>query len=150
MIKQLKYLLIISILLFTSSCNGQINKETDKQSTEKLATEKIEPYKYGAGDVVNRGYLDKSGNMWFTTLKEGVFKYDGKMFKNFTVKDGLCSNIVNAVVEDKNGIMWFGTAKGLCSYDGENFINIPLPQEDIQSVSSETGLPSRKTETVLS
>ena len=150
MIKQLKYLLIISIPLFTSSCNGQINKETDKQSTEKLVTEKIEPYKYGAGDVVNRGYLDKSGNMWFTTLKEGVFKYDGKMFKNFTVKDGLCSNIVNAVVEDKNGIMWFGTAKGLCSYDGESFINIPLPQEDIQSVSSETGLPSRKTETVLS
>ena len=146
----IQYEKIISISLFTSSCNGQINKETDKQSTEKLVTEKIEPYKYGAGDVVNRGYLDKSGNMWFTTLKEGVFKYDGKMFKNFTVKDGLCSNIVNAVVEDKNGIMWFGTAKGLCSYDGENFINIPLPQEDIQSVSSETGLPSRKTETVLS
>lgn len=150
MINQLKFIAIVSIALFTSSCNGQINKEADKQSTEKLVTEKIEPYKYGAGDVVNRGYLDKSGNMWFTTLKEGVFKYDGKMFKNFTMKDGLCSNIVNAVVEDKNGIMWFGTAKGLCSYDGENFINIPLPQEDIQSVSSETGLPSRKTETVLS
>lgn len=150
MIKQLKYFLIISITLFTSSCNGQINKESDSQSKGKLVTKKIEPYQYGAGDVVNRGYLDKLGNMWFTTLKEGVFKYDGKTFKNFTVKDGLCSNIVNAVVEDNNGIMWFGTAKGLCSYDGKNFINTPLPQEDIQSVSPETGLPSRKTETVLS
>ena len=128
MIKQLKYI-IISITLFTSSCNGQINKESDSQSKGKLVTKKIEPYQYGAGDVVNRGYLDKSGNMWFTTLKEGVFKYDGKTFKNFTLKDGLCSNIVNAVVEDKNGIMWFGTAKGLCSYDGKNFINIHYPKK---------------------
>jgi len=156
MIKQLKYFLIILIALFNSSCNSQVqsksqtDKESDKQNIEKLVIENIEPYKYGAGDVVNRGYLDNSGNMWFTTLKEGVFMYDGKTFKNLTVKDGLCSNIVNAVVEDKNGIMWFGTAKGLCSYDGKNFVNIPLPQENSQSVSPETGLPSRKTETVLS
>jgi len=156
MIKQFKCFSILIIALFCSSCNGQIqsksqiDKKSDKQNTEKLVDKKIEPYNYGAGDVVNRGYLDKSGNMWFTTLKEGVFKYDGKMFKNLTVKDGLCSNIVNAVVEDKNGIMWFGTAKGLCSYDGENFVNIPIPQEGSESLSPETGLPSRKTETVLS
>tara|TARA_B110000091_G_C13742491_1_gene443994 strand:+ start:102 stop:1208 length:1107 start_codon:yes stop_codon:yes gene_type:complete len=156
MVKQLKYFLIILIALFNSSCNSQvqsksqIDKESDKHSTRKLVEEKVEPFKYGAGDVVNKGYLDKLGNMWFTTLKEGVFMYDGKTFKNLTVKDGLCSNVVNAVIEDKNGIMWFGTAKGLCSYDGKNFVNIPLPQEDSQSVSPETGLPSRKTETVLS
>lgn len=153
--KQLNYFLII-IALFNSSCNGQvqtksyIDKKPDKHSSDKLIDEKIESFKYGAGDVVHRGYLDKSGNMWFATSKEGVFKYDGKTFKNLTVKDGLCSNVINAVMEDRNGIMWFGTAKGLCSYDGENFINIPLPQENSQSVSPETGLPSRKTETVLS
>ncbi|PCJ82015.1 MAG: hypothetical protein COA49_03370 [Bacteroidetes bacterium] len=146
MIKELKYISLILIVLFTSSCKGQIqnksqfNNEPDKEST----------HKYGAGDVVNRGYLDKSGNIWFTTLREGVFKYDGKIFTNFSVKDGLCSNTVNAVVEDDKGIMWFGTAKGLCSYDGTNFINIPLPQDDSQSVSPETGLPSRQTETILS
>jgi len=152
MIKQLKYFRIILIVIFTTSCNGQIqtNQETYKHKVNKLVHKKASPFKYGAGDVVNRGYLDKSGNMWFTTLKEGVFKYDGKTFKNITVEDGLSSNVVNAVIEDKNGIMWFGTAKGLCSYDGENFFNTPLPQESFQSVSPETGLPSRKTETVLS
>ncbi|NQY29603.1 MAG: hypothetical protein HRT69_09030 [Flavobacteriaceae bacterium] len=155
MMNQFKYLFIILITLFNSSCNGQIQskpeiaKEPDMQNSGKLVEGK-KSFKYDAGDVVNRGYLDNSGNMWFTTLKEGVFMYDGKTFKNLTVKDGLCSNVVNAVIEDKNGIMWFGTSKGLCSYDGENFINIPLPQEDSQSVSPETGLPSRKTETVLS
>jgi len=154
--KQLKNFPFILIILFATSCNGQvqtksqIDGESDKHSVGKLVNEKVKPFKYDAGDVVNKGYLDRSGNMWFTTLKEGVFMYNGKTFKNITVKDGLCSNIVNAVIEDKNGIMWFGTAKGLCSYDGENFVNIPLPQEDPQSVSPETGLPSRKTETVLS
>lgn len=145
MIKQFKYILLVSITLFASSCNGQKKKET-----EILISEKVEPYQYGAGDVVNRGYLDKSGNMWFTTLKEGVFKYDGQTFTNLSEKDGLCSNVVNAIVEDHDGIMWFGTAKGLCSYDGTEFTNIPLPQEETQSVSPETGFPSRKTETVLS
>jgi len=155
-IRQLKYFLIALFALINSPCNSQIQSKSqitngfDKQKKEKLVNEKIEPYNYGAGDVVNRGYLDKSGNMWFTTLTEGVFEYNGRIFKNLTVKDGLCSNTVNAVIEDRNGIMWFGTAKGLCSYDGKNFVNIPLPQEDSQSVSPETGLPSRKTETVLS
>ena len=148
MTKQLKFLLILTVIIFNSSCKGQVESKSQHDNVSKV--QKNEPYKYGAGDVVNRGYLDSSGNMWFTTLKEGVFKYDGQTFTNLSEKDGLCSNVVNAVVEDKDGIMWFGTAKGLCSYDGENFINIPLPQEDIQSVSPETGLPSRKTETVLS
>ena len=145
--KQLKYISILLIILLNSSCIGQIQEQS---KTDRNENKKLEPYNYGAGDVVNRGYLDKLGNMWFTTLKEGVFKYDGKTFRNFTIKDGLCSNIVNAVIEDKDGIMWFGTAKGLCSYDGDNFVNIPLPEEDSLSVSPETGLPSRKTETVLS
>jgi ligand-binding sensor domain-containing protein len=150
MIKQLKYILIISITLFTSSCNGQINKEPEKQKAKELAIEKIRLYEYGAGDIVSSGYLDKSGNMWFTTLKEGVFKYDGKTFKNITAKDGLCSNKVNSVIEDKDGLLWFATSKGLCSYDGNVFSNFPLPQEDFQSVSPETGLPSKVSEEVLS
>jgi ligand-binding sensor domain-containing protein len=148
MTKQLKFLLILTVIIFNSSCKGQVESKSQHDNVSKV--QKNEPYKYGAGDVVNRGYLDSSGNMWFTTLKEGVFKYDGQTFTNLSEKDGLCSNIVNAVVEDKDGIMWFGTAKGLCSYDGTKFTNIPLPQEDTQGVSPETGLPSRKTETILS
>lgn len=153
MIKQLKYFSIILITLFTISCNKQsqpkslIGKEWNK---EKLVNEIVEPIKYDDRDVVTKGYLDRSGNMWFTTLREGVFKYDGKTFKNFTVKDGLCSNVVNSVIEDNNGLLWFATAKGLCSYNGEAFVNYPLPQEHVPSVSPETGLRSSKTEVALS
>lgn len=150
--KQLKYFSIILITLFNSACNGQvqsksqIDKNTDEQSEER----KIEPYTYGAGDIVTNGLLDKDGNMWFTTLTEGVYKYNGSKFINYTVKDGLCSNKVNSVIEDKDGLLWFATAKGLCMYDGKTFINYLLPKENPKDVSPETGLPSRESPEILS
>jgi len=123
---------------------------SNSQSIEKLANEKTEPVKYDSGVVTANALLDREGNMWFTTLTEGVFKFDGTNFTNFTIKDGLCSNSVNSVIEDKKGNLWFATAKGLCKYNGNDFTNYPLPQENPQSLSPETGLPSSETETVLS
>lgn len=152
MIKQ-RYLFLLIIVLFNLSCNGQSQKKSiteinpENKSSEQIIIKNID---YNSGDVTTNGFLDNSGNMWFTTLTEGVFKYDGKTFKNITTKDGLCSNKVNSVIEDKDGLLWFATSKGLCSYDGNIFSNFPLPQEDFPSVSPETGLPSKVTEEVLS
>ena len=65
---------------------------------------------------------DKEGNMWFTTDENGVFRYDGKGFKNFTTKDRLINNSVFSILEDKSGNIWFGTRGfGLSRYDGKNF-----------------------------
>ena len=153
--KQLNYFLII-IALFNSSCNGQvqtksyIDKNPDKHSSDKLIDEKIESFKYGAGDIVTNGLLDKDGNMWFTTLTEGVYKYNGSKFINYTVKDGLCSNKVNSAIEDKDGLLWFATAKGLCKYDGKTFINFQFPKENPKDVSPETELPSSESPEILS
>ena len=74
MTKQVNYIAIVLLLIFNTSCKGQDNpKQQIKESTNDQEIKKtIEPYKYGAGDVVFRGYLDKSGNMWFATSKEGV------------------------------------------------------------------------------
>ena len=150
--EQLKYLSILLITLIAFSCNSQsqsksvISKESNIEVLDNIMVDQI---KYDAGDIVTKGYLDKSGNIWFTTTKEGVFKYNGETFTNITEKNGLCSNVVWSVVEDKNGLLWFATAKGLCSYDGNTFVHIPLPQEDSHSVSPETGFQSRKTEVAL-
>lgn len=58
-----RFFLFVTILILVASCNGQ----------EKLAKEKkSEPIKYDSGDVVTQGYLDKLGNIWFTTTKEGT------------------------------------------------------------------------------
>ncbi|PCJ64851.1 MAG: hypothetical protein COA58_11285 [Bacteroidetes bacterium] len=148
MINQLKYFSIILITLFTSSCNGQ-NQQKSPSTTDNNR-EVFVALNRDDRDIVTTGLLDKDGNMWFTTLTEGIYKYDGSAFINFTEKDGLYSNKVNSLIEDKDGLLWFATSKGLCSYDGKVFSNFPLPQEDIPSVSPETGLQSRVTEEVLS
>jgi ligand-binding sensor domain-containing protein len=75
---------------------------------------------------------DKNENFWFSAYSEnkeektltgmGVWRYDGKVLKLFTTKDGLCNNAVNCLLEDKKGNIWFGTAgTGLCRYDGKSF-----------------------------
>ena len=44
---------------------------------------------------------DSKGKMWFTTFGNGVCRYDGKSFMNFTTKDGLVNNSVFSVLEGK-------------------------------------------------
>jgi ligand-binding sensor domain-containing protein len=43
-------------------------------------------------------------------------------FTSITIKEGLSSNTVNAVIKDRSGLMWFGTGNGLNKFDGSNFV----------------------------
>ena len=61
---------------------------------------------------------DRAGNLWFSTSRAKEFIATmGKSFTNFTTKDGLSSNDVNAIIEDKAGNILFGTKNGICKYD---------------------------------
>lgn len=148
--KQLKCSSVLFIILLSSSCISQTHKQSQNEGSNGVtsANEKVEFYNYGAGDVVTKGLVDKEGNIWFTTTKEGVFKYNGKTFKNITAKDGLCSNNVWSTFEDNNGVLWFATTEGLCNFDGNKFINISLPKGETVDVSPVTGFSSRKTKAV--
>ena len=42
-------------------------------------------------------------------------------FINFSSKDGLSSNSVNAILKDRYGYMWFATDDGITKFDGVNF-----------------------------
>lgn len=48
--------------------------------------------------------LDKAGNLWFGTLNQGVYRYDGTNFTNF-----LPFEVVNCLTEDHNGNIWVGS-----------------------------------------
>ncbi len=50
---------------------------------------------------------------------------------NFTVEDGLSSNIVNAVLQTRDGFLWAGTAGGLVRFDGIDFKDNPAKTTDI-------------------
>ncbi|MFT3908977.1 MAG: two-component regulator propeller domain-containing protein [Ferruginibacter sp.] len=58
---------------------------------------------------------DNDGYMWFGT-GAGVSRFDGKEFKNFTVKDGLTDNDILKIYKDSKGRLWFLTLKGLLCY----------------------------------
>lgn len=66
---------------------------------------------------------DKSGNIWFGTIDEGAWQYNGKTLQNFTTKDGLNSNAIWTIYKDNTNKLWFGTdGAGVCQYDGTAFI----------------------------
>jgi ligand-binding sensor domain-containing protein len=83
-----------------------------------------------SADSVWCGFLDKDGVQWFGT-NEGVYRYDGKTFTNYSVKDGLHNNQVFSIVEDKDGNLWFGTADGLSRHDRKTFTYVPIPWNEI-------------------
>lgn len=122
----MKYLSIILLFaLINTSCNSQSQSKPITEESEKV---KLTTHEYGAGDVVYNGYLDSSGNMWFATSQEGVYKYDGSSFVNYNIDNGLCGNDITSIIEDKDGVFWFGTENGLCKFDGITFKTISLPE----------------------
>jgi ligand-binding sensor domain-containing protein len=122
---------IFSLLLFTiafTSCKGQAStNRTQNNSTNKKEQHPkiVRTFGTQSENVVGQ-LLDKNGNLWFSIRGEGAYRYDGKSFTNFTTKDGLCSNNVGSIIQDKAGNILFGTTRGLCKYDGNAFINIPM------------------------
>lgn len=124
-----KDILICSLLLlfiFITSCNGQIKTDLPKDgvSEPKIIKDGHPKMIRTQGIVSGNVYCelqDKAGNIWFSTSGEGVYRYDGKLFTNFTKKDGLSDNDVSAIIEDKAGNILFGTKSGICKYDGKSF-----------------------------
>jgi ligand-binding sensor domain-containing protein len=120
------------LLLCLTSCNGQIKTNLPIDSVSKSKTNAIGQLKIiktqgtGPGANIGSGLQDKAGNLWFGSTGEGVYRYDGKSFTNFTVKDGLNNNYVWCVYEDKTGNLWLGTADGVCRYDGQKFTRVPI------------------------
>lgn len=114
-----------------SSCNNQPPSKIIPAGHAKLVKTIGNP-RYGN---VQCGMQDKAGNLWFGTTQNGVYKYDGKYFRQYLEADGLNSNSVYCLLEDTHGKIWLGTEGGICIYDpsdsavGKTFtqINIPLP-----------------------
>jgi ligand-binding sensor domain-containing protein len=69
-----------------------------------------------AGSIVYRMCEDNQGYMWFAT-DNGISRFDGKTFKNFTTKEGLTDNEVLFIKNDSRGRVWIMPFnKTLCYY----------------------------------
>ena len=52
----------------------------------------------------------------------------------FSVKNGLPSNNVQAIIQDEDGFIWLATAKGLSRFDSAEFINFSKDKSDKMSL----------------
>ena len=134
---------LLSLLIFTNSCTGQVKTDLSKDgvSEPKTITDGHPKMIRTQGIVSGNVYCelqDRAGNIWFSTSGEGVYRYDGKLFTNFTTKDGLSDNDVCAIIEDKTGNILFGTKSGICKYDGRYFSkyteNVDASKKSISSL----------------
>ncbi|HCF02999.1 two-component regulator propeller domain-containing protein [Flavobacterium sp.] len=123
-ILQMSLFTFLTILLLGTACNSPVKKDFAKY--KELPT----VFKSKENCNASRFMQDKSGNLWFGTTDNGLYKYDGKSFNQFTINDGLDSNKIYCILEDKDGKIWVGTEVGLCLYNGKTFskIQIPLPK----------------------
>ena len=54
---------------------------------------------------------DRAGYLWFTTAR-GLNRYNGREFDNYTITDGLPTNILTALHVDSDNNVWVGDARG--------------------------------------
>ena len=77
----------------------------------------------GPSSITRNMLEDSQGNIWLATW-EGIIRYDGKDFTNFTNNAGLRQSRVFSLLEDSKGNIWFGTiGAGIYCYDGKKFTN---------------------------
>lgn len=80
---------------------------------------------------------DDNGFLWIST-DNGISRFDGKYFYNYTVKNGLPSNDVLQVIKEKNGTVWANCYNETPSYFDEinnQFITIKN-NENVTKISS--------------
>lgn len=68
---------------------------------------------------------DLNGMLWIGTIDSGVWLYDGKVFKNYTTKDGLPGNSIWTIFKDTKGELWFIVdGNSICKFDGTRFYKV--------------------------
>lgn len=132
---------LFTLLILVASCKGQGKTGLSKEPVaEQLSFTSRQPkltktQGTDQGQNVHDALQDKNGNLWFGTTGEGVYRYDarlngkagqGKLFTQFTEKDGLSDNNVWAMLEDRLGNIWFGTNKGISRYDGKTISMVSM------------------------
>jgi ligand-binding sensor domain-containing protein len=86
---------------------------------------------------------DKTGNLWIGTDNGGVYYYDGINFKNYSVKDGLPSAKVNAILVLDDERTLFGTDAGYSILRKNKFENYSI-ENGFNLISVNTFFRDRK------
>lgn len=69
---------------------------------------------------------DKDGFIWLGT-ENGVFRFDGKNFHQYTIQDGLCDNEILRIFDDSKGNIWCAGYNSKISVIEDGIVNTWAP-----------------------
>jgi len=106
---------LISILLFAASV-GSTGIEVSDIATRSDSASALNGLK-----SIDYIFQDSHNNYWIASNGQGVYYYDGKTTRHYTVADGLPSDDVWTIQEDARHTLWFSTRDGFAQFDGKGF-----------------------------
>jgi len=85
-------------------------------------------------ELLLAGYVEYAeasgkGELWLAARGYGAFHFDGRQWREYTVRDGLPSNCVGSVLAAADGSVWLGTMKGISRFDGRRWTATVLPTQ---------------------
>ena len=107
--------------------------------------------------MISSLFEDRDGNIWFGSMNNGIYRFDGKSFTNFLNDDNHSFNLGNDdqlimdIIQDRNGNLWFSSWNrgGVWRYDGKAFINY-LPSKKYYNSNGDTRAGDNSAHQVLS
>src|SRR5207244_302569 len=85
-----------------------------------------------ARDGINRIVRDSRGFLWFAT-HEGLSRFDGYQFTNYTADQGLPQGSINDLLETRNGDYWIATGDGVVHFNPKS---IPQPHVTVANATN--------------
>ncbi|MCU0644417.1 MAG: hypothetical protein MUC94_09150 [bacterium] len=77
------------------------------------------------GNIINGLAIDHDEVLWCASSYDGIFRFDGQAWRQYTTADGLINNAVEMVMVDSQNRKWFGgIGSGLVMIDANDTITV--------------------------
>lgn len=76
------------------------------------------------GTQIYNAYEDTNGYLWVCG-KEGISRFDGRQFVNYSITEGLSSLITYNILEDSKMRIWVSTTAGMAQFINGRFVTFP-------------------------
>ena len=107
----------------TERIRSLLSKVIMKRLPEKVRI----PYRVLFTDTLTA--IGSEGKLLWLGTRDGLFSFDGKRWKRYSVEDGLPSNHITAILPLSKRYVWVGTDQGTVKFDGSKWTKVPLGSE---------------------